>query len=252
MCPRCQGHYCSGQQRSNDGPDSDVITSMAPFIERCLSLISSRNFPEPEVIIVVSLPTKPQGVMSRMRTMSPRVRVHVWRDAMPCLMQSVAGLWPRSVGFCLSLGLLVDKVAMGQHLLPILLLTSVSIIQPLLKTHFCICQRRCTILAIQNVVTLSTLRLTWANYWHIRALSTFSSSPTPTADTWRADGPSFATLQEPQVSSTRSETRCFRAAWTLTGAPPCSGAWPFEITYLNTIVSTLRDWYRRIRTRTRV
>jgi hypothetical protein len=47
MCPRCQGHYCSGQQRSNDGPDSDVITSMAPFIESCLSLTLSRNFPRP-------------------------------------------------------------------------------------------------------------------------------------------------------------------------------------------------------------
>jgi hypothetical protein len=47
MCPRCQGRYCSGQQHSNDGPDSDVITSTAPFIESCLSLISSRNFPRP-------------------------------------------------------------------------------------------------------------------------------------------------------------------------------------------------------------
>lgn len=60
----------------------------------------------------------------------------------------------------LSVGLVVDKVALGQHVLPILLLTSVSIIQPLLKTHLYICQRRCTVLAIQSVVTLSMLRLT--------------------------------------------------------------------------------------------
>jgi hypothetical protein len=197
MCPRCQGRYCSGQQRSNDGPDSDVITSMAPFIESCLSLSSLRNFPRPgtgSVIFVVFLPNKWHGVTSRMRTMSLRVRVYVWRDAMPCLMRSVAAFWPRSAGLRLGVGLVVYGVALGQHLLSILLLPPGSIIQPLLKTHLCICQKRCTVLAIQSVVTLSTLRLTGANYWHVRALSTFSSSPTPTADTWRAHGSSFATL----------------------------------------------------------
>jgi len=103
--------------------------------------------------------------------MSLRVRVHVWRDSMPYLMRSVADLWPRSAGLCLSVGFVVDKVALRKHLLPMLLCTLVSIIQPLLKTYLCICQRRCTVLAIQSVITLSTLRLTWTNYWHVRAVA---------------------------------------------------------------------------------
>jgi len=187
MCPRCQGHYCSGQHRSNDGPDSDVITSIAPFIESCLSLISSRNFPRP---VLRNRKCHSRGFPAYQIT-----RCHVPDEnnvsSCPCPRLERCHAIPDAVSRrhvtadcgTVSVELVVDKVAMGQHLLPVLLLTSVSIIQPLLKTHLCICQRRCTVLAIQSVVTLSTLRLTRANYWHVRTLSAFSSSPTPTADT---------------------------------------------------------------------
>jgi len=81
-----------------------------------------------------------------------------------------------------------------------------------------------------------------------------SSSP-PISSEFRGGGGFEHPKPPPSVRHCKApphvhDTRCFRAAWTLTGAPPCSGVWPFEITYLIAIVSTFHNYYRRIRTRT--
>jgi hypothetical protein len=142
MCLRCQGHYCSGQQCSNDGPDSDVITSMAPIIESCLSLISSRNFPRP-VLRIRKCHIRCFPAYQITRCYVPDENNF---SSCPCPCVERCHAMPDEVsqpltpecGTLSQCGVCGGHSGTGTAYSPSTLLTPDSIIQPLIKKHLCI------------------------------------------------------------------------------------------------------------------
>jgi hypothetical protein len=123
--------------------------------------------------------------------------LRVGGNAVPCLTRPVAGLWLQSTGCRLWLGrvgFMVDKVALGQDLLPVFRCYLVRVIPPVFRTHIFFGHRHCTVLAIHSVVNPLSANISSSCCGHLLSpsLLRLAVRPLRLQTHGGADGPSFA------------------------------------------------------------